>query len=201
VGTLLYCAAEDRRHSASKFTLDDDCSALSRIKRDLLNVIDTLRKESSEFQQRVVAELEGMKVRRKESFASPRHGRDFEHAAYGFIPESCQTMADVAEHTGDRVGQIKHCKTGDCVIILGPDCGAAGARIVCEIKEDASYDLRRSLDELNNARTNRSADVGLFVHSKRTAPAGLKPLARYGNDVVIVWDSEDNFRMSICPRQ
>ena len=35
------------------------------------------------------------------------------------------------------------------------------------------------------------AGVGLFVHSRRTAPAGLETLARYGNDIVVVWDAED----------
>jgi hypothetical protein len=59
------------------------------------------------------------------------------------------------------------------------------------LKEDASYDLRRSLDEISTARANRKADVGLFIHSRRTAPNGLKRLARYGNDVVVVWDADD----------
>ena len=59
------------------------------------------------------------------------------------------------------------------------------------MKEDASYDLRRSLDEISTARANRKADVGLFIHSAKTAPIGLKRLARYGNDVVVVWDSDD----------
>jgi hypothetical protein len=40
------------------------------------------------------------------------------------------------------------------------------------------------------ARKNRGAAVGLFIFSSRTAPQGLEPLARYGNDVVIVWDAE-----------
>jgi hypothetical protein len=59
------------------------------------------------------------------------------------------------------------------------------------MKEDASYDLKKSLAELTTARANRSASVGVFVHSKRTAPSGLRPLARYGTDVVLVWDAED----------
>jgi len=79
----------------------------------------------------------------------------------------------------------------DCVITLGPDCEAAAARIVCEMKEDVSYDHRHSLDEIGTARANRKADVGLFVHSSKTARIGLKRLARYGNDVVVVWDSDD----------
>jgi hypothetical protein len=33
--------------------------------------------------------------------------------------------------------------------------------------------------------------VCLFVHSARTAPAGLHELARYGADIVVLWDEED----------
>ena len=62
---------------------------------------------------------------------------------------------------------------------------------MCETKEDASYDLRRSLDEIGTAKANRKADVGLFIHSSKTAPNGLKRLARHGNDVVVVWDPDD----------
>jgi hypothetical protein len=77
------------------------------------------------------------------------------------------------------------------VITLGPDCEASGARIAVETKEDGSYDLARSVEEIRTACANRDADVGLFIHSRKTAPAGLKPLARYGNEVVITWDAED----------
>jgi hypothetical protein len=59
------------------------------------------------------------------------------------------------------------------------------------MKEDSSYDLARSLSELGEARQNRQATVGLFVHSRATAPAGLARFGRYGNDVVVIWDAED----------
>jgi hypothetical protein len=176
---------------SAEFTLDSDDSALSRMRRDLLGPIDSLRKDSAEFQQNVVAALGAMKARRAESLASTRHGDEFEAAAFSFVEDSSQRACDIAERTGEKTGKIKHCKVGDCVLTLGPDCDAAGARVVFEMKEDASYDLKKSLAELATARANRSASVGVFVHSKRTAPAGLKPLARYGADVVLVWDAED----------
>jgi hypothetical protein len=47
-----------------------------------------------------------MKTRRQEAFASTRHGKDFEHAAYTFIEDVCQTAGDIPEHVGDRVGDI-----------------------------------------------------------------------------------------------
>lgn len=63
--------------------------------------------------------------------------------------------------------------------------------IAVEFKEDASYDLKKTLDEIDIARKNRGAGVGLVVHSARTAPKGMETLARHGNDIVVVWDAED----------
>ena len=53
-----------------------------------------------------------------------------------------------------------------------------------EAKEDASYDLKTALAEIETARRNRNTKSGLFVFSRKTAPVGLEPLARYGNDVM-----------------
>lgn len=69
--------------------------------------------------------------------------------------------------------------------------GSPCAKVVVEAKEDASYDLAAALAEMETARQNQEAESGLFVFSKKTAPAGLEPLARYGNDVVVVWDADD----------
>ena len=38
---------------------------------------------------------------------------------------------------------------------------------------------------------NRQAQVVVFVFSARTAPEALEPLARHGEDIVVVWDPED----------
>ena len=44
---------------------------------------------------------------------------------------------------------------------------------------------------MRGARDNRGAGVGVFVFSKRTLGSEIPPLSRHGNDVVVVWDSED----------
>ena len=64
-------------------------------------------------------------------------------------------------------------------------------RIVGEAKADKSYDLRQALAEIQQARENRKAQVGIFVFSAATAPADLEPLKRYGRDIVVVWDRDD----------
>jgi hypothetical protein len=70
------------------------------------NASQTIRKESVEFQNTVIAALEAMKARRQEAFASTRHGKDFEQAAYTFIEDVCQKAGDIPEHVGDRIGDI-----------------------------------------------------------------------------------------------
>jgi hypothetical protein len=91
----------------------------------------------------------------------------------------------------NTTGSIPRSKTGDFVITLSPDCAAPGARIVVEAKEDASYRLASTLDEADVARSNRGAGLCVFVHSRRTAPAGIEPLARHGQNLVVVWDADD----------
>jgi hypothetical protein len=74
-----------QRQISAEFTLDEEGSALSRMRRDLLLMIETIRKESVEFQNTVIAALEAMKARRQEALASTRHGKDFEQPS---IPSS-----------------------------------------------------------------------------------------------------------------
>jgi hypothetical protein len=77
------------------------------------------------------------------------------------------------------------------VIELGPDKAAAGAHVVLEAKEDAAYSLAIARDEIETARKNRNAQVGIFVFSQRTAPEGLQAFTSLGCDVFVVWDAED----------
>jgi len=74
---------------------------------------------------------------------------------------------------------------------MGRESAAPGALLVFEAKENRACDLRAAIAEIEVARKNRQAQVGVFVFSARTAPEGLEPLARYGEDIVVVWDPED----------
>ena len=50
--------------------------------------------------------------------------------------------------------------------------------------------VRRAREELETARKNRDASVGLFVLSEKTRPEGLDSFLRHGNDIFGVWDAE-----------
>lgn len=180
-----------QRQISGEFSLDEERSALARMRKELLGVLDTHKEATQQFHREVVTALEGMKARKEEAQRSTTHGHAFQDAVFTILQAESQKSGDIAEDTGNTTGQIRNCKVGDAVITLGPDTAAAGARIVVEAKESAGYDLQKSLDEIDLARRNRDAQVGLFIHSQRTAPLGLAPMARYGTDVIVVWDTDD----------
>ncbi|HUS66746.1 MAG TPA: hypothetical protein VMZ28_19550 [Kofleriaceae bacterium] len=173
-------------------TLDDEQSALARLRRELMGTIDGLVEHNVKFHTDVRAALAALEARKEEAGRSTRHGLAFEDALGGLLAAEAQRVGDVHRATGATTGAIKLSKVGDHVIGMGPDSSAPGAQLVFEAKEDKSVDLRSALDEIERARKNRSAQIGVFVFSARTAPDGLQPLARYGDDIVCVWDAEDD---------
>jgi hypothetical protein len=172
-------------------TLDNDASALSRLKRELVTILDAQAKTNREFQEEVKIAVATITAKKEADRQTTRHGLVFEQALFTYLQEYCRQTGDMAEFVGFTTGLIKSCKTGDCVIELGPEQSAAGARIVLEAKEEANYGMRKAREEIEEARKNRGAQIGVFVFSKKTAPAGFEPIVRYGDDLFIVWDSED----------
>lgn len=168
---------------------------LNSLSQAMAKALETHRKESNqddaEFRASLLASLAATQARKEESLKSTRHGLEFEQSVVAAVAERVQAAGDIVEHTGGTTGLIKNCKVGDAVVTLGPEHAAAGSRIVVEAKEDASYGLADALAEIEQARKNRDANVGVFVFSKRTTDVEIAPLARYGNDIVLVWDCED----------
>jgi hypothetical protein len=179
-----------QRTITSEFSLDNEQSALRRLKSELTTILEAHVKTNADFQEEVKVALGKLVTRRETELRSTTHGATFQDAVYAFVDADAQRRGDVAEDAGDRTGLIKNCKVGDAVIQLGPDCAAAGAKIVVEAKEEGRFTLRMAQEEIEQARKNRDAQQGVFVFSKRTAPA-IEPLARYGADVIVVWDAED----------
>lgn len=180
-----------QRTITNEFSLDNDASCLSKLKRELIELLATSEKKNQQFQEEVKVSLAKIVTQRQEAERSTRHGLAFEDAVCDFLIRQSQHVGDVATPTGQTTGLIKNCKVGDCVVELGPDSAAPGAKIAVEAKEEGGYSLARAREEVETARKNRGADWGLFVFSKRTAPAGLEPFGRYGNDFIVVWDAED----------
>ncbi len=183
----------DQAHNkiSAEFSLDESGSALARMKKSLEVLFEDQDKKNNTFQSEVRESLATLNARREERDRSTRHGEEFETELAMFLEERAIASGDLVERTGATTGNINHCKKGDCVVELGPDHRAAGSRIVVEAKQDQSYTMRRAAAEIEEARKNRAAGVGLFVFSSRTAPAELDCLTRLGEDIFVVWNSED----------
>jgi len=170
--------AEQREKILAEFTLDNKNSALSRL-------VDQVKEKHDS----IITKLDEMAGARKESQHGTSKGDKFERVVLDYINRRYEKSDHTVEPMGTTKGRTR--KVGDAVITLGPEHAAAGAKIVVEAKKDASYNKPNILKELKKARENREADVGLFVSSRQTAPDGLEGLARHGNDIVIVWDENE----------
>jgi hypothetical protein len=188
---LVQNVTQAQRTITNEFSLDSETSCLSRLKRELVELLANSERKNQQFQEEVKVSLARIVTTRQEAERSTRHGMEFQDAVCEFLMREAQHAGDIAIPTGHTTGLIKNCKVGDCVVELGPDSAAPGARIAVEAKEEGGYTLARAREEIETARKNRSADWGLFVFSKKTAPAGLQAFQRYGNDFVIVWDAEN----------
>lgn len=188
---LVHNVNNAQRTITNEFSLDNDASCLSKLKRELVEQLATSEKKNQQFQEEVKVSLAKIVTQREEAERSTRHGIAFEDAVCDFLVRQSQHAGDVATPTGSLTGLIKNSRVGDCVIELGPDSAAPGSKIVVEAKEKESYSLANAREEIETARKNRGADWGVFVFSKKTAPANLEPFSRYGNDFIIVWDAED----------
>jgi hypothetical protein len=175
-----------------EFSLDNDQSALCKLKSELITILQAQVEANADFQEEVKVSLAKLVTRRETEARSTQHGGTFEAAVFEFIDRDAQRRGDVAEKTGNTPGLIRNRKFGDVVLHLGRDCIAAGAKIVIEAKEVAGYSLKAAQDEIEQARKNRDAQLGVFVFSRRTAPPLDAPLARWGDDVFVVWDAEDS---------
>lgn len=176
---------------SAEFTLDSKVSALARIRQELVGVLDTHKEENQRFQQNVLEQLTALKTRKETSAKSTLHGNDFEAAVCALIAEASTASGDIATATGNTTGLIKHCKVGDAVIEIGGEHIAAGARIVFEAKDSSAYNLSKALTEIETARKNRDAGIGVFVFSAATAPDSIEGLQRFGQDILCVWDMND----------
>jgi hypothetical protein len=172
-------------------TLDGESSSLARLRRELLSILQAHTETNSAFQEEVKVALGKMIARREESQRSTQHGVAFEDAVCGYLEYHAQQTGDIATRTGATTGLIKNCKKGDCVVELNPDSAAPGAKVVVEAKEKAGYTLTEARAEIETARQNREAQVGLFVFSRKTAACGFDDVFRSGNDVFVVWDPEE----------
>lgn len=191
INKLNAALAATKNSIEENLTLDNENSALARMKKQLSDVLDDMRTKNAQFQEDVSTKLAALIATRQEAQRSTAHGNDFEKDFCSFIQNEVQKSGDVFTVVGKREGAIPKCKKGDGVIEISPESTAAGEKIVFEAKEDKSYSLEDARVEIDEARKNRGASVGVFVFARSRAPEGLPPFTRIDKDIFVIWDAAD----------
>lgn len=146
-------------------------------------------------QEQVATELREaiarLETRRAQQSRAPSGGLAFEDAVAELVQQAVAEGPYVTEATGASIGAVARCKKGDVVVRFTAESAFDGAAVVFEAKRDAAYTVRTALEELDAARKNRAADVGVFVMAASHAPTGFPRFARHGHNVLVQWDESD----------
>lgn len=198
--------AESRRASQTileSMNAERPGSLIATINASLRTALDGHRKQQAEaleafaerqrrMEQSIQEAVTRLETRRTAEANTPRCGVDFEEALVRFTNGALRGGPYVVDAVGSRAGAQPRCRIGDLVVTFSADSPYAGSKLVIEAKHDRSYSVSQALGELESARRNRSAAVGLFVFATSHAPAGFAGVRRYGEDILVAWDPEDS---------
>ncbi|MEZ4654622.1 MAG: hypothetical protein R3E12_13825 [Candidatus Eisenbacteria bacterium] len=159
--------------------------------QDLQSRLETAETHRRQFEADVRTTLQRLESRKENNQRTTHGGRDFEDSVVQVIQAIVPTGPYIVEATGNTVGTVSRSKVGDAVVVFGPETAFAGARIVIEAKRDHTYSVAKAVAELEVARRNRDACVGVLVLAQSHASAGFPVFARHGSDVLVIWDEGD----------
>lgn len=143
------------------------------------------------FEKEVREVLTRIETKRTQDQKSARGGYAFETAALDFIDAALRGAPCIFDVTTNTVGQVDRCKKGDAVARFTAESAFAGSAVVFEMKRDAGYSAQRALAEMDDARRNRDAQVGVFVMAESHASDTFPRFARHGSNVLVVWNEQD----------
>lgn len=161
-----------------QFSLDDTQSAMSKLHAMLSGLFGQLNQSLG---IRAATAAEAAKGHIK--------GIVFEEDVYTVFAETGRAIGDDTECVRGTIGAIPRCKKGDFVATLGESSGAPGQKIVVEVK-DQPLRLRDALDELQEAKKNRGAALGIFVFARGVEPAEIGDFRRIGEDFYVTVDKD-----------
>jgi hypothetical protein len=171
---------------------DEGERLVDKMETQMESVVARMMVNTQEMISDVKTQIAVNTARKEERQKATRHGLDFENDVVAQTRAICQPQGDIIHETGTTTGVLRNSKVGDCVVELGPDNVAKGSKVVIEAKQDKSYDQSKALRELEVAKDNRDASVGIFVFSAKSAPEGLEPMRVYDKtNIVVVWDAEN----------
>lgn len=174
----------------STFSLDDETSALSLLKRSLREEIEKLQGTVNQHYAQITGALASERSRLTEAEKGTGKGRDFEESLYIPLAGMAGALEDQPENVSGVKGLINSDKVGDFIVRLGDCSRAPGRIIVFEAKKQQGYNIKRTLEELERAKKNRGADIGIFVFCKGYEPLEAGDFFRAGYDFVVTVDEE-----------
>ena len=190
-------SAIGRMHVLLGGYFDGDASRLARLldPTRLGSPLHQFRSEVTkgfdQLNERLTAIEAAAAARAGERARSAAKGADFEELIETMLADSVRGTDHLVERTSEAAGDVLRSKKGDFVVTLDPDTvRGATLRLVVECK-DRRISGRAMRDELEEARRNRDAAVGLVIFSTAHAPAGIAPFDVRMGDVYCAIDPDD----------
>lgn len=142
-------------------------SPLSSFKKEIMDRLIAIEKE-------IMARDTAKLAVKEEAEKGTRKGFEYEEIVFFEIEKIAQILGDTCIPTGKDVGQVLNSKLGDVVVTLNPShTSGATLKIVFEAKDKEMY-LSSLLDELDEAKKNRGAGVGIGVISRSNTLKDVK---------------------------
>lgn len=191
-----------REEVLSAVNPDTPNSPMAILKTSLTNLLQAHASDQAEaakrqearqthFEREVREALARIETKRSQDQKSVRGGLDFEDAVIAFVRAATQGAPCVFDITSTTAG-VGRCKKGDATLRFTVESAFAGMGVVFEAKHDATYTIQKALDELDAARKNRDAAAGVFVMARSHASDVFPRFARFGSNVLVVWDDQDS---------
>lgn len=167
-----------------QFSLDEDNSSINKLQSNL-------SKQFEEFFQKSVNSLSDIKTAigvKSESAKGTSQGRDFEDVISDYLMKVSENSNFSVEYVGNKNG--KSGRVGDFLLTFDESSAIPDYKIVVEAKNSDSYNLDKAKKELEQAKENREADIGIFIFKKGKEPVVINDFYRVGSDFFITLDDE-----------
>lgn len=164
--------------------MDEDNSSINKLQSNL-------SKQFEEFFQKSVNSLSDIKTAigvKSESAKGTSQGRDFEDVISDYLMKVSENSNFSVEYVGNKNG--KSGRVGDFLLTFDESSAIPDYKIVVEAKNSDSYNLDKAKKELEQAKENRDADIGIFIFKKGKEPSVINDFYRVGSDFFITLDDE-----------
>jgi hypothetical protein len=173
-------------------SLSVENSAMSRIRAELKDSISSLESSINEMKEFIIQKEAEEDATNSVMDSSTLQGLKFEDQVGVFLDEIAIESRLENTHTGNTVGNLTNCKTGDFILRFEAGHQLSGNSIVVEAKSHASYDTHKAIEEMEKAMENRGSQAGLFIMNSSRARKTFPKLQRFGNIVLFQWNIDQD---------